>query len=404
MNTTDEFAFSRCLNLCSARNICHRLYNLLILASLLLTATTFASARTFNLDKIRFGSQEFSGFVSYEVEKAYAGNSNLEVLVSFSTRGTTNLQLLKFEASDASKITFKRIREDASLDPATGLLTTEYRYLADISAATEPRIYLITLSLGYPGEKNTDSIFWFYAGVRNKGKLNVVTDSVSTTELFTGINNKYTLELENNFPNYPVNVRSITIKSDPAGLIESTTIPVGDFSIDSLQRRSLELNLNAASMSFTNLLSGFSDSTQLILNVTYDDGYGRVITDLSYPLKVKLRARDRILVIAMLIGVLIGALLKLLLQIRQQQEINGRDKLIAVGTTILIGSVVSIIAVVGRIKIMAFDLRGSYDNPAVIFLIGIAGAIGGAKLLSMFFRQESSSPTPPPPAPAGPAS
>ena len=85
--------------------------------------------------------------------KAYAGNSNLEVLISFSTRGTTNLQLLKIEASDASKITFKRIHEEVSFDPETGLLTTEFRYVADIPAATEPRIYLITLSLGYPGEK-----------------------------------------------------------------------------------------------------------------------------------------------------------------------------------------------------------------------------------------------------------
>ena len=101
----------------------------------------------------------------------------------------------------------------------------------------------------------------------------MVTNSVSTTELFTGISNKYSLELVTNFPNYPVNVRSVTIKSDPAGLIETTTIQVEDFSIDSLQKRSLDLNLNAASMSFTNLLSGFSDSTQLILNVTYDDGY-----------------------------------------------------------------------------------------------------------------------------------
>jgi len=51
-----------------------------------------------------------------------------------------------------------------------------------------PRIYLMTLSLAYPGEKNTNRTFWLYTGVRNKGKLNVVADSVSTTEFYTGTN------------------------------------------------------------------------------------------------------------------------------------------------------------------------------------------------------------------------
>ncbi len=402
MITTDTSAFSHYLNLFIARNFCR----LLLLVCLLLTATIVASARTFRLEKIRIGTQEFSGNVSYEVEKAYAGNSNLELIVTISTQGTTNLKLINLEASDPSKITFRKIGEDASSDAGTGLLTTEYRYLADISATTEPRIYLINLLLAYPGVENINRTLWFYAGVRNKGKLNVVTDGVSTAEFYTGTSNSYSLDLENNFPDYPVNVRAVTIKSDPAGLIETTTIPVTDFSIDPQQRRPLELKLNAASMSFTNLLSGFSDSTRLILNVTYDDGYGRVITDLSYPLKVKIRARDRVLVIAMLIGVIIGAILKLYLQRLQQAGIiTRREKLIAIGITSLIGLVVSFVAVVGRIKIIAFDQMGSYDNPAVIFVISLAGAVGGAQLLSTFLRQGSGSSAAPaaPPAQAAPA-
>jgi len=144
-------------------------------------------------------------------------------------------------------------------------------------------------------------------------------------------------------------------------------------------------------MSFSNLLSGFSESTKLILHVTYDDSYGHVITDLVHPVKVKIRPRDRVLVIAMLIGVVIGAILKLYLQRLQQQGIiTRREVLMAVGITSLIGLVVSFVAVVGRIKIIAFDQMGSYDNPAVIFVIGLAGAVGGAQLLSTFFKQGSS--------------
>src|SRR6185295_17843009 len=120
--------------------------------------------------------------------------------------------------------------------------------------------------------------------------------------------------------------------------------------------------------------------------------YGRTVTDLSQAVKVKVRPRDRVLAIAMLIGVLIGAVLKLYLQRLQQQGIiTRREVIVAVGITSLIGLVVSFIAVVGRIKIIAFDQMGSYDNPAVIFVISLAGAVGGAQLLSTFIKSGSSS-------------
>jgi len=204
--------------------------------------------------------------------------------------------------------------------------------------------------------------------------------------------NSYRIELENNFPDYPVNIRSVSVNSDPQGLIESKTLQIQDMSIDPLQRGAIDLDLKAAPMSFTNLLSGFSDSSRLILHVTYDDSYGHVVTDLTYPVKIKVRPRDRVLIVAMLIGVVIGAILKCYLQRLQQQGIiSRREAIIAIGITSLIGLVVSFIAVVGRIKIIAFDQMGSYDNPAVIFVISLAGAVGGAQLLSTFFKMGSSS-------------
>jgi hypothetical protein len=363
-----------------------------VLACLLIAAAGIASARTFPLEKITRGNQEFFGTVSYDVEKAYAGNHNLELSVSLSTKDTTKLDLIKFEAPEQTKIQFREMSNDEVIDPSTGLRTTEYKYLADIPEGTEPRIYLITIAFASAGDKNINRTFWLYAGVRNKGKLSVVTDSTPTTEFYTGATNKYQVQLENNFPDYSVNVRSVTVRSVPAGLIESKTVSTPDMSIDPLQRGVVDLDLKSAPMSFTNLLSGFSDSTKLVLDVTYDDGYGRTVTDLSQDVKVKIRPRDRILVIAMLIGVVIGAILKLYLQRLQQQGlITRREVVMAVSITSLIGLVVSFVAVVGRIKIIAFDQMGSYDNPAVIFVISLAGAVGGAQLLSTFFRSGSSS-------------
>jgi len=367
------------------------LLQLFVLTGLVIAAAAAAGARTFPLEKINRGNQEIFGTVSYDVEKAYAGNHNLEISVSLSSKDATKMELTKFEAPEPTQIQFREISSDSFLDPATHLQTTEYKYLADIPENTEPRIYLITVSF-FPGDRNINRTFWLYVGVRNKGKLSVVTDTTATTEFYTGTINKYQLQLENNFPDYAVNIRSITIKSDPRGLVEGQTIPVKDMNIDPLQRGVVDLDLKTAPMSFTNLLSGFSDSTRLIIDVTYDDGLGRVVTDLSQPVRLKIRPRDRVLVVAMLIGVLIGAILKLYLQRLQQQGIiSRRDVFVAVGITSLIGLVVSFVAVVGRIKIIAFDQMGSYDNPAVIFVISLAGAVGGAQLLSTFIKSGSSS-------------
>jgi hypothetical protein len=364
----------------------YRLRRAFTLSSLLLVACSSSTARTFPLEKITIGTEEFIGTVSYDVEKAYAGNQNLLLSISLKTMGGTNLQLIKCEAPDQPTIQFAEISKQGANDRVTGVQTTDYAFSANIPEGTEPRIHRITLSFSYPNKENTNRTFWLYVGVRNKGKLGIAADGVGAVEFFTGTKNKYGLELVNNFADYPVNVRSITIKSDPPGLIESTTVPV-NLSIEPLQRATVDLDLKATPMSFTNLLSGFNDSTRLLLHVNYDDSYGRVITDFTHPVKMKVRPRDRILALAMIVGVLVGALIKLYLQRLQQQGlITRREVLIAVGVTSLIGLVVSFIAVVGRIKIIAFDQMGSYDNPAVIFIIGLAGAVGGAQLLSTFFK------------------
>jgi|GEM_PF-1232840 len=392
MTSTASSKRSSWHNRCQAKDMRHPFHKSLILACVVFAAAATAGARTFPLEKITRGTQEFFGTVSYDVEKAYAGNHNLELLVSLSTKDAAVLELTKLEPPDQTKIQFKQMSDDGFLDPATGLRTSEYKYLADIPDGTEPRIYLITVSFASPNEKNINRTFWLYVGVRSKGKLSVVTDSDSTTEFFTGTTNKYQLQLENNFPDYAVNIKNITIRSDPSGLVEGKTVDISNMSIDPAQRGVIDLDLKTAPMSFTNLLSGFSDSTRLKMDVTYDDGYGRSVTDLSQSVKIKVRARDRVLIVAMLIGVVIGAILKLYLQRLQQQGIiTRREVFVAVTITSLIGLVVSFIAVVGRIKIIAFDQMGSYDNPAVIFVISLAGAVGGAQLLSTFFKSGSSS-------------
>lgn len=386
-------------NRCHIKDMKHPQLKAFLLTCLVLACAVTVSARTTTFEITR-GAKKYTGEVSYDVEKAYAGAHTLEVNMSVKTQDTVNLELDKFEVPDQTQISFKESSTTPSFDTATGMSTNEYKYLVDIPANTDPRIYVITVKFKYPGDKNISRTFDLYVGVRNKGKLNVVPDTASTAEFLTGVTNPYRLELENNFPDFPVNVRSVSIKSEPAGLIENTTVEVPNLTITPLQRGAIDLNLKVASMGFTNLLSGFSESTKMIVQVSYDDSYGHLITDYTYPIKVKVRPRDRVLVIAMLFGVLIGAIIKLYLQRLQQQGIiTRREVLVAVAVTSFIGLVVSFVAVVGRIKIIAFDQMGSYDNPAVIFIVGLAGAVGGAQLLSTFFKSGTSISVPAAPSP-----
>ena len=162
----------------------------LLVAFLLIAAAVTASARTFPIEKITRDKQEFFGTVSYDVEKAYAGNHNLELSVSLNTQDKGTLELTGFDPPDQTKIEFKKISDDEALDSSTGLRTTQYTYLADIPENTEPRIYLITMTFAFSDHKNINRTFWLYVGVRSKGKLVVDTDNTSTTEFYTGTTNK----------------------------------------------------------------------------------------------------------------------------------------------------------------------------------------------------------------------
>ena len=144
------------------------LCKLFVLLVLIAAAAASTSARTFPLEKITRGTQEFFGTVSYDVEKAYAGNANLALTVSLNTKATTNLELIKFEPPETAKIRFTQISSISSMDPATGLQTSEYKYLVDIPEGTEPRIYLVTISFGSPNEKIINRTFWLYVGVRTR--------------------------------------------------------------------------------------------------------------------------------------------------------------------------------------------------------------------------------------------
>ena len=361
---------------------------LLIVVLLIITAGTTASATTYEFNVVG-GSQVFACRVSYEVELAYAGNEALKLNVSVETNGAADLESIAFESPDRNKIDFKEDGTHFSTTKETGLRTADYTFFANIRDGVEPKKYSVTIVFKYPGQLPVRHSFPLSIGVRNKGKLNVLTDSLNELQFYTGITNRYKIELENNFQDYPANIRSIAIRSVPSDLVQDTTVQLEDLSIGPLQRRSIPVELKIAPMSFSNLLNGFSES-KLILQIAYEDGNGRTITDLEQPVKLRVKPRDRILIVAVFLGVLAGALVKCLWQklaIWQLDTLKG----------VLFGLAVAFIALVAKIKIVAFDISGAYDNPAMLAIIGFVAALGGLPILLSIFSKSSNQSSAPAP-------
>lgn len=358
---------------------------LLILVLLIITNATTASAKTFEFN-VPAASQVFNCRLSYDIPMAYAGNDALKVNVSVETKGATDLESITFETPDRNKIDFTEDGKSFATTRETGLRIAEYKFLANIREGIEPKNYTIAVIFKYPGQLPVRYSFTLSVGVRNKGKLSVV-NGTSTPEFYVGRTNKYQVELQNNFQDYPAKIRSITVSSVPEDVIERTSVPFEDLTIESLQQRSIPVELKAAPISFSNLLNGFGDSSELVVKVEYDDGNGRVITDLSQRMKLRMKPSGATLLIAMFIGGAIGALIKC---IRQKKRILKLDTLLAVG----VGLAVAFVAIVAKIKIMAFDISGAYDNPAMLAIISFGAALGGMPILLSIFKSSDQSSAP----------
>ncbi|HKS10326.1 MAG TPA: hypothetical protein VJS13_12320 [Pyrinomonadaceae bacterium] len=358
---------------------------LLILVLLIITAASTASAKTFEFN-VRENNQVFACRLTYDVALAYAGNEALKVTVSVETQGPADLEGISFESSDRNKIDFIEDGKNFSTTRETGLRTAEYSFLANIREGIEPKNYTLAIVFRYPGQLPIRQYFPLCVGVRNKGKLTVVNGS-STPEFYVGKSNKYQIELQNNFQDYATKIRSITVSSEPAGVVEPVSVPFQDVTIEPLQRKSISVDVKAAPISFTNLLNGFGDSSELIVQVDYEDGNGRVITDLRQPVKLRMKPSGATLLLAMLIGGVIGALAKCY---RQKERILKLDTLLA----IVVGLAVAFVAIVAKIKIMAFDISGGYDNPAMLAIISCGAALGGMPILLSIFRSPNQSSAP----------
>lgn len=362
-----------------------------LLLALLLTAkgqTAPPAGERPNPDRLKI-SENYGTFQVdplYDYASAYSG-STFSLKITITTDASTHRENLRIDRcvpeGASSPIKIEPNGTEQRQEPP--ILVTDYYYTVTVDQSAEPRHHRLNLSFQYLDKEVINRSFYLKIGVRSKGKLAIVQEEedLEAPTFYTGEGGSYRLTLRNNFADYPLYITKISVESIPADLVEfaDNALAESPVTLKPSEQRKVTLNFKVKSMDFTNLISGFGDSPRLKLNVTYNDGYGREVSDFQHKLNVKIRPRDKVLVTAMLAGVLIGGLIRFYLEfLARRKKITRRELLKFVLYTVIFGMVVTAFALFGKIQIIAFKASGSYDKPLAIFIIGLAGAVGGLQL------------------------
>jgi hypothetical protein len=343
----------------------------------------------------RFSVKESYGLFqidpSYDYAAAYAGGSvslKITVTTAAGSPEKKNLEIVGC-ASEGSSTPLGIERNGSEKEDTPGLLVTNYFYTVTIAQNAEPRHYPIKLRLQYLDNEIIDRFFILKVGVRSKGKLSVVQDEEPNEPTFyTGEGGSYRLTLRNDFPDYTINIKKISVTSNPDDLVEynDNALAESPISLKPLEQKTVLLNLNVKGMDFTKLISGLGERPKLLLTMAYDDGYKREISDFTHKLNVKFRPRDRVLWLAMLAGVVIGAAFRYYFQPpKLSKECRWRPLLKFFCYTVVFGTFVAALAMLGKVEVGAIKNVVSYDKPLAIFVVGALATIGSLQvLLSMF--------------------
>jgi len=379
----------------------------------------------------RYGN--YTVYIDYENRKAQVGNQNLEINVTIETLAKDNLRLVKCDECDSGKSPFSQVSVPwpvATIEPneSSSSYQSKYRFLAGIKSGIEPQEYDIDLRFEPPNadqlrakDKNYADIiesFPLFVGVSQDGRLSVKEGAKTKPELCaSGHSHSFTLVLKNGFHDYDVNLQKMTLSSTPDGLVSGivSSNPPGKivgrntivfdtpFIIGPSQEEELTVDLKMAGMTPLNYLSGFDEDSQLGFRFFYDDGKGRTISDYTYPRALRLQASSLVLFTAVALGIAAGVLLMSVWKILRFEG-KGMRKGFAIATTVIIGLIVSMLALQGELNISleAFKIRASYDKPFMLFILSMVATVMGTPVLRKFFGlDKSSTAQAPKPATAG---
>ncbi|MFL6210507.1 MAG: hypothetical protein ACJ74W_16745 [Pyrinomonadaceae bacterium] len=360
----------------------------------------------------------YTVYVDYDYREAWAGNTHLNINVAVETIGMQTLKLIRCEKCEPENSIFASVADPVLVDGGqpsqSNTWRLVYRLVAALKPDADPQEYDITLrfeppvavSLAQP--TTTPDIFVhfpLYVGVREKGRLAVKEpDKLKPEPATSGRTHQFVLTLHNYFHDYDANVQQLTVDSDPAGLVarvvrvQSSTGTTGTIKPDDpstiifntplniapAQEVRLTLDLEMAGMSSGNFISGFDDDAQVTFAFIYDDGKQRTISDYNYNRPVRLRPSNLVLLLSIALGVAAGVFIMSVWKV-VRFEGDAKRRWLAVLSTVIIGLIVSILALQGELNISAFNLRASYDKPVMLFILSLFATVSGTPLLKKFF-------------------
>ena len=341
-------------------------------------------------------NRTFSIEPSYDLAGAVAGKSLLlRIKVTTASRGEDFLQILDVpvvaEGNSNNLITFTSL---GHIDDFGGvLLSREYTYDVELGAKAEPMRYKIKIDVRY---LNGEVMHWFFylnVGVVSKGRLEVAGEEGDeppsfTTGIFKGREASYDLPLRNSFADYTVFINKVRIQSEPEGLIKTKEILFPDpVILAPAEEKTLPLSFDVLPLSIRNIVRGLANTSKLKVDVTYNDGEERVITDFKPRVKFNIVPSGSVIFAAVLCGLLFGVLIRSILEFMLfKKQITRRGLAKVLTYSIVFGVLLVILVVAGKIEIKAFAISGSYDNPLAMLIMGLVGAVLGLQLIIGWFK------------------
>jgi hypothetical protein len=369
------------------------------------TSSSDKSTFTDKVTAIQRGDRSFTIKPSYVLTEMMAGRRDVKLTISISapSSGSEFLELrgapVVTSQDVVDKLQFTANGSEDSEDSEEVIHTRKYHFSVRLDDTIDPRPHQVKVAFGLKGEpERNESLRYFVlnVGVNKNGKLAPIPPAEDSqipsfeTGFFGGAKHTYQLNLQNSFSEYTVSIESIRIYSEPLGLIEEKTFPFEN-GINMLpgEQKTIPLEFETTALGLKNLIRGLAITPRIKAEVLYNDGKGRRITDFKPRFAVNIPPTSQALIGAVFLGLLLGAGIRTLLEwLVFKKQLNTPSVLKLISYSLLFGLLLVVLVVVGQIEIKAktFSMSSSYDNPLVMFSVGLIGAIAGLQMIIGWYK------------------
>jgi hypothetical protein len=351
---------------------------------------------------VQKGNRSFTIEPSYVLSEMIAGRRDARLTITItapsSGSGFLGLKGVPVITSQDAHDKFE-FTSNGSEDSEGVVHTRKYHFIVRIDDQTEPRRHQVRVAFVLPDESEKSETLRYFdlnVGVKSDGKLAPVPpaeDSQSPsfeTGFFGREEHTYQLNLQNSFPDYTVSIESIKIHSDPAGLIvPKEFVYENGISLTPGEHATIQLDFETTTLGFKNLISSLATKPRLQADIFYNDGNGRRITDLKPRFAINIPPTNQTLMGSVVLGLLLGAVIRTVLEFMLfKKQISSKGVLKLISYSLLFGLLLVVLVIVGQIEIKTktLSMSSSYENPLVMFSVGLIGALAGLQLVIGWYK------------------